>query len=112
MPITAAPPSNPLSAAVAKNTCDNWLMLTQTTAGAFFLKTELNAGLTFAWIALSNLKYQNADKVKRNRANAVIAYKSLLYFRERVLLTPTQSADFDIGFARLQERLRELGEEL
>ena len=77
---------------------------------AIFLQTELNTGLTFAGIALTPAL--GAEKVARNRANARAAYDSLLRFKDSVALTPEQSAVFDLGFARLRDQLRELGEVL
>jgi hypothetical protein len=76
--------------------------------GAMFLQTELNTGLTFAWIALTSP--DRSDKIARNRANARAAYDTLVRFKDSIYLTAEQSSHFESGFTRLQEKLRELGE--
>jgi hypothetical protein len=75
---------------------------------ALFLLTELNTGLTFVRIALTNRK--DRDKVVRNQANARLAHDTILRFKLRVPLTPAQQIDFDEKFATLKDGLQQLGE--
>lgn len=78
---------------------------------AFFLQTELKAGLTFASIAgMSKGNVKRAAKVTRNTAHARLAYDTILRFRSRIVLTPLQSAEFETGFASLREKLQLLGQ--
>jgi len=75
-----------------------------------FLKVELDAGLTFAWIAINSHNVGWKDKAKRNRVAARRSYDHLLRFRHCASLTFSQTADFDYGVAFLRKRLLALGE--
>src|SRR5689334_10601528 len=92
---------------VAKR-CHNVLVVYPNEAAALFLLTELNTGLTFVRIALTNKK--DREKVVRNQANARLAHDTILRFKLRVPLTPAQQVDFDEKFATVKECLQQLGE--
>lgn len=87
-----------------------WQIRVPRDAPVLFLKTELDVGLTFAWIALNSYQIGWHHKAERNRAAARRAYDALVRFRNRAALTALQSENFEHGFAFLQERLRLLGE--
>ncbi len=91
----AAPPWSPIPL------CD---------ARIFFLKNELDIGLTFTWMALRSRGLGWKQKVARNTVTARRAYDSLLRFRNHVSLNPSQTAAYDTRFSCLRERLLQLGE--
>ena len=70
-----------------------------------FLSTELNMGLTFCRMAL---RTKDAAKLKRYRANALEAYKSLLRFSNRASLSPLQAKELQKGIAELKRSLDRL----
>lgn len=69
-----------------------------------FLTNEVELALTFALIA-SQAK-ADSEKRRRNRANARLAYDTLVRYR---LHLPTTD-DFRQKFRRLQQQLRSIGE--
>ena len=75
-----------------------------------FLFTELQAGLTFARIALSS-KTDDA-KTERNRKNARKAYDSLLHFQGRISLSVEEKKKYEEGKKELKAALQRLGEKV
>ena len=75
--------------------------------GAEFLKIELQTGMTFASIALS--EERGSDKRIRNQANARKAYETVLRLRER-LESPSEATRHSIeeGLERLRRALEKL----
>lgn len=75
-----------------------------------FLFTELQAGLTFARIALNSKA--NDAKIERNRKNARKAYDSLLHFQKRISLSPEEKTRLEEGKKELKAALQRLGEKV
>lgn len=75
-----------------------------------FLFTELQAGLTFARLALS-FKADDA-KIERNRKNARKAWDSLLHFQGRISLSREEKTKFEEGKKELRAALHRLGEKV
>ena len=80
------------------------------TASVEFLKVEAETGLTFAAIAKQSGDAGNAEKAARNRAQARIAYDTVLRFIGRVALTQAESESLDLQMTRLKIGLQKLGE--
>jgi len=87
-----------------------WPQVASADAAVLFLKNELDLGLTFSWVALCSRTYGWKQKVDRNTRAARRAYDSLMHFRCRVSLTPSQLEAYEGGLGCLRERLLTLGE--
>lgn len=72
-----------------------------------FLNVELDTGLLFAEIAAGS---NNAEKTARNRANARIAYDTVLRFIGSVSMTDAESESLGLKMATLKRDLQALGE--
>jgi hypothetical protein len=77
--------------------------------GMDFLLTEIGTGMTFSKLA-RDANPNDADKRKRNRHNARIAYDTVLKFRGRVRLDERANEILDDQLEELRSCLRELGE--
>lgn len=77
--------------------------------GLTFLRTELNAALTFSKIAL---EAKDESKLERNRANARKAYDALLHFAPGTTLSTEEAQKFEEGMAHLKFALQQLGEDV
>ena len=76
-------------------------------AGAEFIQTEADAGVTFAEVALST---QDQQRRSRNTENALKAYRSVLHFAGRILLSDEQETVVQAKMQKLREQLAKLGE--
>jgi hypothetical protein len=72
-----------------------------------FLRIEADTGLMFAGIAK---RAGRGEKAVRNRANARLAYDTVLRFLDRVTLTASESANLALKMAKLKRDLENLGE--
>ena len=70
-----------------------------------FLRTELETGLTFAWIAE---QARDEHKINRNRENARKACQSARYFMDRISLPDNESAELQVKLEQLEHRLERL----
>ena len=83
-------------------------MATLDQSGADFLFAELQAGLTFARIAIA--KRSSPERRTRNIGNARKAYDSILHFKERVALSDAEVIKLKTGMNELKKALEGLGE--
>ena len=67
--------------------------------GVSFLRTELQAGLTFASVASTTGR---SDTRKRNRQNASTALQAVMKFRKRVPLSLAEKEEVENGLADLR----------
>jgi len=77
------------------------------TASLGFLNVEADTGLMFAEIARES---DNAEKTARNRANARLAYDTLLRFIGRVSMTDAEAQSLQEKMGKLKLELQTLGE--
>jgi hypothetical protein len=75
--------------------------------GFTFLKTDLEAGITFAEIALGA---SDQEKLARNRENARKADQAVKHFLERIKLTSEERTELQGLQQKLASLLRQLGE--
>lgn len=73
-------------------------------AGADFLRIDVQAGLTFAGLALGT---DNKEKQERNRKNARKAYDTILRLSGRVVFTPGQEQHLREMMDRLKTDLND-----
>lgn len=71
------------------------------------VKTELEKGITFAYLALSA---KNGDKLEHNKVNARNAYENTLRFVDTLSPTPEMAVKLDELFKHLRAQLKALGE--
>lgn len=76
-------------------------------ASVAFLNTEAETGLLFAEIAEQST---NIERKARNRANARLAYNTVLRFIGQVSFTEAESESLNLKMAKLKIRLQTLGE--
>jgi hypothetical protein len=74
-----------------------------------FLLTEVEVATTFCNVAKSS---DNAEKIKRNLANAWEGYTTILRFAPRAHFDVNSESEFVTKFARLKCLLRELGKDV
>jgi hypothetical protein len=82
-------------------------LLDANAASIDFLKVEVHTGLTFARIAHHST---HEEKTERNRAQARLAYDTVLRFIGRVSMTDAESASLTEQMAELKQQLKDLGE--
>jgi hypothetical protein len=75
-------------------------------APVFFIRTEIELGLTFASIAAHS---SNEEKFKRNQRNTQRAYDTARHFISLIELSDDQAAALSEMLAELEHRLRLLG---
>lgn len=74
-----------------------------------FLLIEVETAMTFCDVAKTSA---DPDRMSRNIANARTAYDTLLKFMDRVHFDANSKKEFDYKFARLQDLLRDLGQQI
>jgi hypothetical protein len=74
-----------------------------------FLLTELEVAATFCKVAKSSA---DPEKIKRNVANARVAYKTALRFARGAHFDANSEREFDSRLAHLKSLLRDLGQDV
>lgn len=77
------------------------------TASVEFLNVEVDTGLVFAELATRS---DNVQKTARNRANARVAYDTVLRFIGLVSMTDAESESMALKLSQLKLLLQDLGE--
>jgi len=74
-----------------------------------FLLTELEVATTFCKVAKSSA---DPEKIKRNVANARVAYQAVLRFARGAHFDANSESDFASRLAHLKSLLRDLGQDV
>lgn len=74
-----------------------------------FILTELDTATTFCEVALSST---NAEKTRRNTANAYTGYETALRIAKKALLRGEAKEEFDRKMGHLRDLLKHLGQEV
>lgn len=77
--------------------------------GVNFVLTDLDVAMTFMDVADAS---QNEETVRRNHANAHIAYEAVVYFLGRLTPDAGQRQVIDAKLALLRTRLQAIGHQL